>query len=136
MDLLNASASARLLRSYEALFHNASAKRFLLDLRDQRLQYLREPRLERALGVVYRPESERISHYLRPIYRRSSARSYTLIRPERWSRCSQQSTGKKIKKLRRLSHPGSNREPGTMANLPRLDKISLDTGYEWTEHEQ
>jgi erythromycin esterase-like protein len=63
MDLLNASASARLLRSYEALFHNASAKRFLLDLRDQRLQYLREPRLERAIGVVYRPESERISHY-------------------------------------------------------------------------
>jgi erythromycin esterase-like protein len=49
--------------SYEALFHNAGAKRFLLDLRDQRLQCLREPRLERAIGVVYRPESERVSHY-------------------------------------------------------------------------
>ncbi len=51
--------------SYEALFHNAGPKRFLLDLRDQRVQCLREPHLERAIGVVYRPESERLSHYFR-----------------------------------------------------------------------
>jgi erythromycin esterase-like protein len=51
--------------SYEALFHNAGPKQFLLDLRDQRVQCLREPHLERAIGVVYRPESERLSHYFR-----------------------------------------------------------------------
>ncbi len=51
--------------SYEALFHDACPKRFLLDLRDQRVQCLREPRLERAIGVVYRPESERVSHYFK-----------------------------------------------------------------------
>ena len=26
---------------------------------------LRQPRLERAIGVVYRPETERLSHYFR-----------------------------------------------------------------------
>ncbi len=26
-------------------------------------QALREPRLERAIGVIYRPETERMSHY-------------------------------------------------------------------------
>jgi erythromycin esterase-like protein len=52
--------------SYEALFHSAGPKRFLLDLRDLRVQCLRdEPRLERAIGVVYRPESERVSHYFK-----------------------------------------------------------------------
>ena len=51
--------------SYEALFHGAGPKRFLLDLRDQRVQFLREPRLERAIGVVYRPDSERVSHYFK-----------------------------------------------------------------------
>jgi erythromycin esterase-like protein len=51
--------------SYEALFHNAGPKRFLIDLRDHGLQCLREPRLERAIGVVYRPQSERISHYFK-----------------------------------------------------------------------
>ena len=39
-------------------------KRFWLDLRDHRLESLRKPRrLERAIGVVYRPETERVSHY-------------------------------------------------------------------------
>jgi erythromycin esterase-like protein len=54
---------AALPESYEALFHDAGANRFFLDLRDKRLQALREPRLERAIGVVYRPETERVSHY-------------------------------------------------------------------------
>jgi len=51
--------------SYEALFHNTGLPRFLLNLRDggQLIPALREPRLERAIGVIYRPESERISHY-------------------------------------------------------------------------
>jgi len=38
--------------------------RFLLILRDGNLNAaLREPRLERAIGVIYRPETERVSHF-------------------------------------------------------------------------
>jgi erythromycin esterase-like protein len=53
--------------SYERLFHEAQAPRFWLDLRDDTplADALREPRLERAIGVVYRPETERLSHYFR-----------------------------------------------------------------------
>jgi erythromycin esterase-like protein len=44
--------------SWEELFHQAGVARALIDARNQ-------PglRLERAIGVVYRPETERISHY-------------------------------------------------------------------------
>ena len=51
--------------SYEALFHDVGEPRFLLILRDggKAADLLRRPRLERAVGVIYRPESERISHY-------------------------------------------------------------------------
>jgi len=50
--------------SYEALFHAVGPVRFLLCLRgDERLAGLREPLLERAIGVIYRPETERASHY-------------------------------------------------------------------------
>ena len=51
--------------SYEALFHAARPGRFLLTWRDgdPATEGLREPRLERAIGVIYRPETERISHY-------------------------------------------------------------------------
>lgn len=50
--------------SYEALFHEVGIPRFLLTLRGGRAaNFLREPRLERAIGVIYRPETERVSHY-------------------------------------------------------------------------
>jgi protein-L-isoaspartate(D-aspartate) O-methyltransferase len=53
--------------SYEALFHEAGGGQWLLPLRsgaDARVvAALREPRLERAIGVVYRPQSELSSHY-------------------------------------------------------------------------
>jgi erythromycin esterase-like protein/predicted phosphoribosyltransferase len=51
--------------SYEALFHAAGRDRFLLVLNDSDMiaQQLRNPRLERAIGVIYRPETERQSHY-------------------------------------------------------------------------
>jgi erythromycin esterase-like protein/predicted phosphoribosyltransferase len=51
--------------SYEAIFHAAGPDRFLLTWRDNdRLTAgLRTPRLERAIGVIYRPETERQSHY-------------------------------------------------------------------------
>ncbi|KEO50762.1 erythromycin esterase family protein [Thioclava pacifica] len=53
--------------SYEALCHATGEARFLLDLGKtlpaalQRA--LSEPRLERYIGVIYRPETERWSHY-------------------------------------------------------------------------
>jgi erythromycin esterase-like protein len=50
--------------SYEVLFHEVGIPRFLLDLRGGAIRELfREPRLERAIGVIYRPETERASHY-------------------------------------------------------------------------
>ena len=51
--------------SFESLFHEAGLKRALLLLRESSAlrQALSEPRLERAIGVIYRPESERLSHY-------------------------------------------------------------------------
>jgi erythromycin esterase-like protein len=51
--------------SYEALFHNTGMSRFLLNLRSdsKMVTGLREPRLERAIGVIYRPDTERMSHY-------------------------------------------------------------------------
>jgi protein-L-isoaspartate(D-aspartate) O-methyltransferase len=52
--------------SYEHLCHQADLDAFLLPLRDapDRLrQGLSEPRLERAIGVVYSPETELQSHY-------------------------------------------------------------------------
>ncbi len=50
--------------SYEALFHQVGEPRFVLDLlAGEASQALRDPRLERAIGVIYRPETERASHY-------------------------------------------------------------------------
>jgi erythromycin esterase-like protein len=52
--------------SYEALFHQVGEPRFMLRLRDAPLaEPLRQPLLERAIGVIYRPETERASHYFR-----------------------------------------------------------------------
>jgi len=52
--------------SYETLFHATQLGRFLLPLGggDDATEGLREPRLERAIGVIYLPETERVSHYL------------------------------------------------------------------------
>jgi erythromycin esterase-like protein/predicted phosphoribosyltransferase len=51
--------------SYERLFHETGVPRFMLPLRfDADLAAsLAQPRLERAIGVLYRPETERQSHY-------------------------------------------------------------------------
>jgi erythromycin esterase-like protein/predicted phosphoribosyltransferase len=51
--------------SYERLFHETGVPRFLLPIRtDPALaQALMEPRLERAVGVLYVPATERASHY-------------------------------------------------------------------------
>jgi erythromycin esterase-like protein len=51
--------------SFEELFHTAGEESFMLLLRDDaRLRHaLEEQRNQRAIGVIYRPETERYSHY-------------------------------------------------------------------------
>ena len=51
--------------SIERICHETGIPRFTLDLRghDEAFGPLAVPRLERAIGVIYRPETERISHY-------------------------------------------------------------------------
>ena len=51
--------------SYEKLFHNAQPNSFVLTLREDGAvkDGLRSARLERAIGVIYRPDTERMSHY-------------------------------------------------------------------------
>ena len=53
--------------SYESLFHETGMGNFFLGLRgnSEAVLKLRQPRLERAIGVIYRPETERLSHYFR-----------------------------------------------------------------------
>jgi erythromycin esterase-like protein len=53
--------------SYEALFHTTRLARFLLTWQEGGAvtDGLRRSALERAIGVVYRPETEGISHYFR-----------------------------------------------------------------------
>lgn len=52
--------------SYERLFHEVGSPRFFLNLRDggEAVAGLSAPRLTRAIGVIYKPETERASHYL------------------------------------------------------------------------
>jgi erythromycin esterase-like protein len=54
-----------LKHSYELLFHETNLPRFLLILNENEklAASLRTARLERAIGVIYRPETERLSHY-------------------------------------------------------------------------
>lgn len=54
--------------SYERLAHDSRVGRFLLDLREGEIspvlrERLLEPRLQRFIGVIYRPDTERWSHY-------------------------------------------------------------------------
>jgi erythromycin esterase-like protein len=50
--------------SFEHVFHELSTPRFFLPLVDEPVRdVLMKPRLERAIGVIYHPETERQSHY-------------------------------------------------------------------------
>lgn len=50
--------------SFESLFHETGLGDFLLLMRDRSIRTaLSRPLLERAIGVIYRPETERVSHY-------------------------------------------------------------------------
>ncbi len=55
-----------LIDSHESLLHASHAKRFWLNMAHVNVRNaLMVPRLERAIGVIYRPESERRSHYFK-----------------------------------------------------------------------
>lgn len=60
--------------SIERLCHDAGPPRFLLDFGQPRSQplneLLAEPRLQRYIGVIYRPDTERWSHYAESILSR------------------------------------------------------------------
>ncbi|WP_097460423.1 erythromycin esterase family protein [Mangrovitalea sediminis] len=49
--------------SIEHLFHRSGLDRFFLPLNEEAAAPLRESLLERAIGVIYLPETERVSHY-------------------------------------------------------------------------
>ncbi|HKG25344.1 MAG TPA: erythromycin esterase family protein [Thermomicrobiales bacterium] len=51
--------------SYELLFHQVAIPSHFFDLRGEAeaRPYLEGPCLQRAIGVIYRPETERLSHY-------------------------------------------------------------------------
>jgi protein-L-isoaspartate(D-aspartate) O-methyltransferase len=57
--------------SYESLFHLSEVPACLMHLRHPRRDLVREelqlPRLERAIGVVYRPDTELESHYFQAV---------------------------------------------------------------------
>lgn len=48
--------------SFEKLFHEVEIPNFLLMLRGTET-VLSQPRIQRAIGVIYRPQTERLSHY-------------------------------------------------------------------------
>lgn len=58
-------------RSYERICHDSGVPAFLLHLRDPVREEVRDelapPRLERAIGVIYRPETELQSHYFQAV---------------------------------------------------------------------
>jgi erythromycin esterase-like protein len=57
--------------SYEAFLHESGIGNVLLDLAvSPSVSWPDEPRLERAIGVIYRPETERASHYFHAALRR------------------------------------------------------------------
>jgi protein-L-isoaspartate(D-aspartate) O-methyltransferase len=59
-----------LAESYENVCHQTEKPSFFLNLHSSSLDHgegLRKPRLERAIGVIYRPETELASHYFQAI---------------------------------------------------------------------
>ncbi len=81
--------------SYELGFHETGIPRFFIPLREgaRETALLSKPRLERAIGVIYRPDTERVSHYFRAnmrdqfdaVYHLDETRAVEpLEKPERW----------------------------------------------------
>lgn len=69
--MLTKSVRPALEGSYERLCHESGERQFLLSLRNPASALLGKgllkPRLERAIGVIYRPETELQSHYFQAV---------------------------------------------------------------------
>lgn len=69
MEIMPVQASHK--DSYERLFHDTDVARFLLPMRAESSRNvtnaLMKPRLERAIGVIYRPDTELASHYFQAV---------------------------------------------------------------------
>jgi protein-L-isoaspartate(D-aspartate) O-methyltransferase len=69
--MLSKSVQPALPDSYEHLCHESGVERFLLHMRnppaDKAFDEMLRPRLERAIGVIYRPETELQSHYFEAV---------------------------------------------------------------------
>jgi erythromycin esterase-like protein len=89
------SVRPALPNSYELGFHETGVPCFYLDLGEgaATTRLMSAPRLERAIGVVYRPETERVSHYFLADMRRQFDAVFhfdetravePLEKPERW----------------------------------------------------
>jgi protein-L-isoaspartate(D-aspartate) O-methyltransferase len=70
MEIMNVNES--LNNSYENLCHKTHIKSFTLPLREKDSgkklrELLNTPKLERAIGVMYRPKTERMSHYFHAV---------------------------------------------------------------------
>ena len=64
------TVSPAVAESYERCCHDSGIASFCLDLHQPALQGpegLRKPRLERAIGVIYRPQTELASHYFQAV---------------------------------------------------------------------
>jgi erythromycin esterase-like protein len=79
--------------SYERLFHDTGTPAFVLPLKNREVAgALAGPRPERAIGVIYRPETERASHYFSARLPEQFAvvvhvdRTHALEPLERWAR--------------------------------------------------
>ena len=90
------SVRPALAGSYERLCHESGSPRFLLPLRGvwptTAASGLLQPRLERAIGVIYRPETELQSHYFEACCRASSTSTSGSTRPVRSVRCALRSS--------------------------------------------
>lgn len=70
MEVMQVNIS--LANSYEKLCHQSQIANFTLPLREKDSgkklrELLSTPKLERAIGVIYRPETERMSHYFHAV---------------------------------------------------------------------
>jgi erythromycin esterase-like protein len=90
--------------SYERLFHETGLERFYLNLHadeELRRELFDPPRLERAIGVIYQPQTERYSHYFTRGSRGNSMRCCTSTRRAPWNRWSARPNGTPAKRPRR-----------------------------------
>src|SRR3546814_8732921 len=75
--------------SYERQFHDSGKDRLLLDLSPGRHEALRrglsEPRLERFIGVIYRPDTELWSHYSQAVLPEQFVAFVWFAQPDRTS---------------------------------------------------